>query len=216
MWEVAFFEIHDDVSDMVPMVRAFGWTSAWEAYCSIMKELYARVVGDDGGRPLPLRARHVPAGPCAPPRLSRGQCINQIVAAMTDLCTGRGEARPRRRRSLRRRRAQRDGLLDAPPSAPSSGRPRPRARHPQARDRAQTIRAHPIRARRIHDDVHNSPCAYELEGASPGVRPSPPGATEPRARGAAEKRSEARPPRHRADTVTDSERTARRWRGAPE
>ena len=41
MWEVAFFEIHDDVSDMVPMVRAFGWTSAWEAYCSIMKELYA-------------------------------------------------------------------------------------------------------------------------------------------------------------------------------
>ena len=44
MWEVAFFEIHDDVSDMVPMVRAFGWTSAWEAYCSIVKELYARVV----------------------------------------------------------------------------------------------------------------------------------------------------------------------------
>ena len=44
MWEVAFFEIHHDVSDMVPMVRAFGWTSAWEAYCSIVKELYARVV----------------------------------------------------------------------------------------------------------------------------------------------------------------------------
>ena len=187
MWEVAFFEIHDDVSDMVPMVRAFGWTSAWEAYCSIMKELYARVVGDDGGRPLPLRARHVPAGPCAPPRLSRGQCINQIVAAMTDLCTGRGEARPRRRRSLRRRRAQRDGLLDAPPSAPSSGRPRPRARHPHARDRAQALRAHPVRSRRIYYyGCREEPPPRERDAASPGVRTSPPGAQDPRARGAAE------------------------------
>ena len=32
----------------------------------------------------------------------------------------------------------------------------------------------------------------------------------------AERRSEARPPRHQANTVADSERTARRWRGAPE
>ena len=44
MWEVAFFEIHDDVSDMVPMVRAFGWTSGWEAYSWIVNELYAQVL----------------------------------------------------------------------------------------------------------------------------------------------------------------------------
>ena len=151
-------------------------------------------VGDDGCRPLPLRARHVPAGPCAPPRLSRGQCINQIVAAMSmtydidatpDLCTGRGEARPRRRRGLRRRRAQRDGLLDAPPGTPSSGRPRPRARHPQARDRAQTLRAHPVRSQRV-GGPREEPPPRERDAASPGVRPSPPGAQEPRARGAAE------------------------------
>ena len=80
------------------------------------------------------------------------------------------EARPRRRRSLRRRRAQRDGLLDAPPA---STRPRPRARHPQARDRAQTLRADPVRARRIYYGCREDPPPREREGASPGVRPSP-------------------------------------------
>ena len=58
-------------------------------------------VGDDGGRPLPLRQGFVPAFPRAAPRLRRR------------------EARPRRRRALRRRRAQRDGLLDAPLTPPA-------------------------------------------------------------------------------------------------
>ena len=120
MWEVAFFEIHDDVSDMVPMVRAFGWTSAWEAYCSIVKELYARLVftcsylqysPDDRGRailkpgiaPHPfVPIRYDPGGsiPARNPRRANAKELRRAYdRAREELRTLEREARPKERKT---------------------------------------------------------------------------------------------------------------------